>query len=761
MAKINKQDEIKFLESDLEAVRKLPDVYIGALGNSGYVNMCREIIQNSLDEIIKGNTLDKNIIISFDARTHMLIVEDRGQGIPTDILAKVFLVLHSSSNYDKKAGSGKYSSGKNGMGATITNFLSKLFIVESYRMDGTASRVEFNEGELVSQTDIPCPKGKHGLMTTFVPSDMMGAITISPVDLYNLIWSIAHLCKIGTRITYNSIDIDGRKNTTIIENTDGIFELLNNAVDESVINPIYLCKDNGTMKIEALFTYDLSSMMVTEPKILGFANMCPTDGGTHIDGFLDGVVKYFRNYMNKIYLANNKKLSVNAQDIRTSLCAVISAFHIEPMFTGQSKEKFSKEEMRPYAAQVTEQALKEWEQSNPKELQKLAKYLKEICTARLKQDKEKVKIANTYKKSVFGDLPSNYKKPNGKKHIEVFIFEGKSASPENARDKECQGFIGVRGKMPNAFIKSKQDYFNNEEVAGLFKIFGYEDYNFDPDKFIPEKVIIMTDADADGAHIRCLLFSMFLRYLPFVIEQGKLYAGNPPLYSIEVGKKKIYFNDNKDYINYVLNLLWSDYEICDINGNKYDLNQVTSIIHSNMYYVEEVNKIAGTYSIDPGLLEFVLYNKDLQFDKFSEVIKQKYRFIKTTNNNGTIIIDGLVNSKVQTLFLNDRLISDCSYITDMIRSSDNFFLINGELSTIYDLMSIFKRLEPKNMTRYKGLGEMEPDDLAQSTILPNSGRTLRQYTINDCKAELAYLMQAQSDKSVFIKGLNIKKEDII
>ena len=140
---IKKQKEIKVIDDDVEAVRKLPDVYIGALGDRGYLNMYREIVQNSLDEIIKGNTLDKNIVISFDSRTKTCIVEDNGQGIQLDMLIPVFSILHSSSNYDKEEGSGEYSSGKNGMGGTITNYLSKFFVVESYRMDGTAAKAEF------------------------------------------------------------------------------------------------------------------------------------------------------------------------------------------------------------------------------------------------------------------------------------------------------------------------------------------------------------------------------------------------------------------------------------------------------------------------------------------------------------------------------------------------------------------------------------------------------------------------------------------
>jgi DNA gyrase/topoisomerase IV subunit B len=329
-----KQKKIQVIDDPVEAVRKLPDVYIGALGNAGYVNMYREIVQNSLDEIIKGNTLDKNIIVSFDERTHTCIVEDNGQGIELDMLVPVFSVLHSSSNYDKKEGSGEYSSGKNGMGATITNYLSKFFIVESYRPDGKAGKVEFNEGKINSKglQKLKPRKAKHGLITTFTPSDMMGNITVTVAEIQNLTWLITHLCSVGTCITFNAIDNMGRVSKTIIKNNNGIMELIDSICTKKVINPVYFSEDNGTMKVEVLFSYDVTNM--DDPKILGFANMCPTKEGTHIDGFLDGIVKYFRDYMNKIYLANNKKLQVNAQDIRTGLRAVISVFHVKPMFTG-------------------------------------------------------------------------------------------------------------------------------------------------------------------------------------------------------------------------------------------------------------------------------------------------------------------------------------------------------------------------------------------------------------------------------------------
>lgn len=766
MTKINQQDDIKIIEDSVEMVRTLPDVYIGALGDHGFKNMYREILQNSLDEIIKGNTLDKNITVSFDEKTKACIIEDNGQGIQLDMLVKVFSILASSSNYNKAEGSGRYSSGKNGMGGTITNFLSEFFIVESYRMDGTAAMAEFKEGVLSKQKTIKCPKGKHGLFVTFAPSKMMGEINVTVQEIYELTWKLAHLCSIGTCIVFNAIDFMGQKKRSVIKNEHGIYDLLQITCKRGLVEPIYYTEDNGTMKIEVLLTYDIEGM--DDSRVLGFANMCPADSGTHIEGFLDGVAKYFRDYMNKIYLANNKKLSVNLGDIRTGLCAVVSVFHIKPLFTGQSKETFSNEEMKPYMRDIMVNALNAWSKTNPNDLQKICKYLKEVCEIRYKSDNEKVKITDKYTTSVVTGLPEKYERPLGKKNIEVIITEGDSAKGGlvNNRDKQTQGIMPIRGKINNAFTTPTKKYFENEEVAGLFKIFGYSGYSkkFDPAKFKPEKVIIAADADPDGSHIASLLFGMFLRYLPFVIEQGKLYMATPPLYGIKEKGKNIYFTDMVDYIQYVQSTFCKSNEIVNVKTKKaYTKKEITQILYKNIDYVKYIDKVANTYAIDPYFLEFILFNYKKEFKAFKTQVEKAYRFVKVGTENNCIIIRGLVGSTYQTVFLNNRLLNDCSEILKLIDRSEEYYIINGSKtkSSLYNLMILFRSFEPKNIVRYKGLGEMDGEDLGESTIIPGKGRTLKQYTIKDVKAELKYITELQSDKTAFIKNVKIRKEDIV
>lgn len=438
---MNKQDDIKIVEDSVEAVRLIPDVYIGALGSVGFKNMVREILQNSLDEIIKGNTIDKNIIMSYDSRNHGVVVEDAGQGIPIEMLEKVFSVLHSSSNYNKKKGSGNYSGGKNGMGATITNFLSRTFVVESRRLDGSAAVVEFKEGKCVKNQPLKPLKNVHGLKTLFAPSDMMGTINVSTQELEEMIWEQCHIYPLGIRIVYNAIEPDGSKRTSIIENKHGIYDIMSAICKKPVVKPIYFTFDDGDHALEALFSYDIEDM--SDPYIIPFANMCHTDiNSNHVVGFLDSLTKYFRDYMNKIYLANNKKkLQVIAQDIRTGLRGVLSCKSLTPMFGGQAKTQYTEEDMVPFATRVSLEGIDDWAKKNPADLNRLCGYFKDVCEVRCSLDKEKIKMQDKYSASVVSGYPAKYKKPNGKGPFEVWIVEGDSAasSLENHRDKASMG----------------------------------------------------------------------------------------------------------------------------------------------------------------------------------------------------------------------------------------------------------------------------------------------------------------------------------
>ena len=650
------------------------------------------------------------------------------------------------------------------MGSTITNFLSASFVVDSYRQDGTAGEVKFREGRLVSKgvTKIKNP-GKHGLTTTFLPSEMVGEITVAPEEVLYLTWQLCNLSSIGTNIEFNVITNNEDPIKTIIKNTNGLNAILETISGKNLFDPVAFSLDNGTRAIDCIFTYDIKEMEDT--RILSYANFCPTTSGTHVDGFLDALIKYFRKYMNEIYLANNKKLQVTAQDIRTGLRVVIAVKDLFPLFTGQSKEVYSAVDMKPFSESCTRQGIDEWSKSHPTELQKLGKYIKEICEIRSKIDNEKIRLSDKYTASAITGLPAKYLKPNEKGPFELFIVEGDSAMGgiQNNRDKAHQAVFPIRGKILNAMVTSTPKFFANEEVAGLTRIFGYNGYHkvFDPYAFKPEKVIITTDADADGSHIACLLLMMFLRYFPFVIEQGKLYVANPPLYGINIGKGKMkFFGETKEYIEYVKNIFCKDNLITDINKVPLTSNQIFKLLSNNMDYITYLTHVSYVFAIDIHFLEFLLYNRSLTFTKFRNLIEKTYPFVKVTVENGVTMIRGLVGDNYQTIFFNERLMRECDSAIYCIDNSDKYYYLNGRKATLLDIMIAYKNCEPGQVTRYKGLGEMPPKLLGETVIIPGKGRMLRQYTTSDVKKELGLISSLQSNKADFIKGIKIRKEDI-
>ena len=264
----------------------------------------------------------------------------------------------------------------------------------------------------------------------------------------------------------------------------------------------------GAHKLEAAFTYDGGDDKNPpdfEPHIVSFSNMCPTskNHGTHVDGTTSGVIKWFSDYMNKVYLINQKakeKTVVTAADVRTGLNMFVSAAHLEPIFSGQGKDMLTNADMIPFCKEVVMKALDDWSKANPGDLLKLSKYFKEIAEIRMKTDKEKVKIVTKYQENSLTGLPAKYSRPKGKCE-ELILVEGDSAggSAKTAKGPN-QGIFPLRGKIPSAFEKSRQDFWNNAEIQGMARIILVHPYtgkNFDINDVVWDKIIFMTDADVD------------------------------------------------------------------------------------------------------------------------------------------------------------------------------------------------------------------------------------------------------------------------
>ena len=756
----NYSKEIRQISDFVAQVRQTPDMYIGKVrGNLAFSTMVREIFQNSVDEILKGNAFTPNIYVSYDESSHTVVIEDNGRGIPHGKIGIIFGTSHTSSNYTKTEY--VYSAGKNGCGGSTTNALSHKFIVDSYML-GKGKHVEFNEGHIWDKGEVDIDgEGMQGTRITFYPNeDVIGQVTSTWKDIYDLLAIITPSTPIGTHVEYNGIDSRGVTHSETITNTDGIMAYLINMTQSPFIEPIYIEKDNGTMKIQCMFTYDTSAENGYET-IISLNNTCPTDGGTHVDGALDGICKFFRTYMNKIYLANQKnknKLICSANDIRQGLKLAISTFHLYALYDGQAKSILSNPDMVQFASETIQEGLNEWSKTHSNDLQKICQYFKEVIELRMKSEKEKVKLSSMFSSSLLsGGLPAKYLKPNSRHgNLELVIVEGDSAfgSARDSRDQAVQGIFPIRGKMPNAFTTSREKMLKNEEVTAILSIIGAGyGRNFDINKCKVSRVIIMADADPDGAHIRTLVLTFLMVYCRPLVEAGRVFASLPPLYGVEKGKKNfIFFKDKLEYTNYIQREFSKQNSIKDSKGRILNQKEVVSLLFNNFEYVDELEKISNTYAIDPYLLEDIIVNRNMTNPtKLESKLKKKYRFLNVVSRNNILCIEGICNEKYHEVYLTPALMYDIDrYLSQYINSGINEYYLNDIKCTLYSIMKEFERFTPPKLSRFKGLGEMDPKDLGISTLRPDGNRRLIQYTVNDIIGEVEQMRYICSNKSTLL-----------
>ncbi len=519
----NYGDEIKELKDFQTAVRTRPGMYIGPIGNPGLLNCCREIYQNAIDQIVDQLGPANWFSFSYDERTLEVTCEDNGRGIPFDNMIKLFTKAHVGKNFERKPG--EYPAGMNGVGAKVVNALSTIMIVESYRYDGTAMKLEFHKGYPTSKGPIPIPNKskKQGTKIYFIPDpEIMGEMNLGWKSIYRLLKVTMGMTPIGSKLDFSAIDINGKKHEEKIVNTDGILTDLIIKVKSPIIKPITIFGDDGYHKLNLAFCYDAGDSNSDGPEpieqVTSFSNFCPTVKGTHIDGVLEGIRRWFSQYMNNIYLANQKgKTKVTFVDINNGLNVMIDAAHIDPLFTGQAKEILSNEDMVGYCKEVVMKGLDEWSKANPQDLQKISKFFKEIAELRMKNEGARAKIVTKYHSNVLSGLPAKYKKPTGKKDIELIIVEGDSAmgTVMEGRDSAKQGIFPIRGKIINAFTNPKHKVFENEEIQAITKIITGGEYkrNFDVKDAKVSKILFMADADVDRIVVNC-------RKMPFEIPLG-------------------------------------------------------------------------------------------------------------------------------------------------------------------------------------------------------------------------------------------------
>ena len=538
--------QIQVLEG-LEAVRKRPGMYIGSTGPRGLHHLVYEIVDNSIDEALAGYCKHISVTIQED---NSIKVEDDGRGMPVDKHPKLGIpaveVIHTILHAGGKFGGGGYkvSGGLHGVGASVVNALSTDMVVEIKR-NGNIYRQEYKRGKTVAPLEMigEAPRGKTGSKTVFWPDPEIFETTVFDFEvIQHRLREMAFLNK-GIKITLKD-ERAGRKKNEVFHYEGGIKEMVKyqnqnkDAIHDDVIY-FEIIREKYELEVAMQYTSSYSEL------ILGYANnINTTDGGTHLVGFKSALTRVFNDYAKRAKILKDNDDSLTGDDVREGLTAVVSVKLAEPEFEGQTKAKLGNPEIRGFVETSTNDNLMAFLEQNPSQ----AKNILEKCirAARAREAARKARDLTRRKGALDSySLPGKLADCSEKNPelSEIFIVEGDSAggSAKDGRDRKRQAILPLRGKILNVEKARLDKILNSEEIKNMITAFGCGiGSDFDISKLRYHKIIIMTDADVDGAHIRTLLLTFFYRYMKPLIEGGYIYAAQPPLFRIKKGKDMWY-----------------------------------------------------------------------------------------------------------------------------------------------------------------------------------------------------------------------------
>lgn len=543
--------QIQVLEG-LEAVRKRPGMYIGSTSSEGLHHLVWEIVDNSIDEVLAGFATKIQVIIEKD---NSITVIDDGRGIPVDIQAKtgrpavetVFTVLHAGGKFG--GGGYKVSGGLHGVGSSVVNALSTQLDVKVYK-DGNVYYQEYRRGAVVDDLKIIEQTDRNGTTVHFIPDPEIFTET-TVFDFNKLATRIRELAFLnrGMKISIE----DKREESPVVKeyHYDGgiksYVEYLN--ANKTVIfpEPVYLEGEQQDITVEV-------SMQYTDgyhSNIMSFANNIHTyEGGTHESGFKTALTRVINDYARKQKLMKENDDNLTGEDVREGLTAVISIKHPDPQFEGQTKTKLGNSEVRTVTDRLFSEHFMKLLLENPSVGRQIIE--KGLLASKARLAAKRAREVTRRKGALeISNLPGKLAdcSSNDPEKCELFIVEGDSAggSAKQGRNREFQAILPIRGKILNVEKASMDKILANEEIRSLFTAMGTgfgED--FDVSKARYHKLVIMTDADVDGAHIRTLLLTLFYRYMRPIVEAGYVYIAQPPLYGVKQGKKITYVQPGKN-----------------------------------------------------------------------------------------------------------------------------------------------------------------------------------------------------------------------
>ena len=539
-------DQIQILEG-LEAVRKRPGMYIGSTSSRGLHHLVYEIVDNSVDEALAGYCDHIQVFINPD---NSITVIDNGRGIPVGINHKaglpavevVFTVLHAGGKFG--GGGYKVSGGLHGVGASVVNALSDWLEVEICH-EGKVYRQRYEKGHVVYKLKVvdECDPEKTGTKVTFLPDETIFEDTVFDYDtLKQRFREMAFLTK-GLRISLTDLR-DEEPKERVFHYEGGIKEFVQylNRSKTPLYEQIIYCegtKDN--VEVEVAMQHNDSYTDNT----YGFVNNITTpEGGTHVVGFRNAITKTFNDYARKNKLLKDSEPNLSGEDIREGLTAIISVKIEDPQFEGQTKQKLGNSEARGVVDSIVSSQLQIFLEQNPAIGKSIVE--KSVMAQRAREAARKARDLTRRKSALEGmSLPGKLADCSDKdpSKCEIYIVEGDSAggSAKTARDRATQAILPLRGKILNVEKARLDKIYGNAEIKAMITAFGTGIHDdFDISKLRYHKIIIMTDADVDGAHISTLLLTFLYRFMPELIKQGYVYLAQPPLYKLEKNKKVWY-----------------------------------------------------------------------------------------------------------------------------------------------------------------------------------------------------------------------------
>ena len=808
ISKVNTEytaDKIKILEG-LEAVRKRPGMYIGDTGFRGFHHCVYEIVDNAVDEALAGYCTEIKVIIHVD---NSLTVVDNGRGIPVDIHPTekisaaeiVYTKLHAGGKFNEDGGAYKVSGGLHGVGASVVNALSKWVRLE-IKKQGKVHRLEFDRGNAKEPLKVigDCDPKDTGTAVTFKSDNEIFEVHEYSYDtLANRFREMAFLNK-GLKIVL----FDERtEKTETFHYEGGLAEFvtyLNRAKTPIHKEAIYFfqSRDNYEVEVAMQWTDGYTETMTS------YANNINTpEGGVHVSGFKTALTRVLNNYAKDNNLLKNIKISLTGDDMREGLTAIISVKLTNPQFEGQTKSKLGNSEVEGIVNSLVGDRLKIYLEENPNVGKTILK--KSIDAAAAREAARKARELTRRKTALdFSGLPGKMADCQEKNPelCEIYIVEGDSAggSAKQGRDRRTQAVLPLKGKILNVEKARYDKMLGNDEIKMLVQAIGTSigKDSFDISKLRYYKIVIMTDADVDGSHIRTLLLTLFYRQFPEIVERGHLYIAQPPLYKYKKGKNERYLKDGGALEAYLVASSLSDSEVT-IDGQKVELEQVKAIVNKFRNYNHTLDSYDRHY--DANFLRTIVEDGSLKADTMKDKAKlqtyvdmishklmkdahvslKKYNLAveEDVKNLGYQIRVQVVSSLKTKNFRIGMNFAESSEFADLInqfegiqRYVDSEFVMKHAQNTnkhkgLADFAS-FVSTEGRQgayIQRYKGLGEMNPEQLWETTMNPDN-RTLLQVKIEDtidADQVFSVLMGDQVDprrEFVETNALNVRNLDI-